>query len=171
MKKIIITIFLISMIAGITKYTYAQGTSFEDGKKAFNSQKYYQAIEIFSNLLKNNPKNKTMRYYLAQAYYKSKDYNKASNEFKLVYQLAPESLEGKYSKVALDQIQDLTQPTTWKKSINIKNNNAAQDNYLKEIALNGKYISWNLNSMPLKIYIDKNPKNLTNFDPILFVFI
>lgn len=164
MKKVFLLTIIITLFIMHPLSINAQNSNLDRGKKAFASQKYDQAIEIFSQIIESNSNDTTARYYLGQSYYKSKDYNKASKQFTLVYQAAPNSLEGQYSKVALDQIQDLKAPVSWKKTLNIQNKNAESDNYLKEISIKGKFIRWNLNSMPLRIYIEENPKNVLHFD-------
>lgn len=134
---------------------------FTMGKTAFAQKNYRQANIYFVQALTQDPNNANCRYFYAQTLTYLKNYEQARKEYGYVIQLAPSSVAADYSQQAimyLDQMYFSTKPKQ-----NSSDSVASSDNYLKKaLTSNGELVTWDLDKMPLKIYLD-NSYRVQNF--------
>lgn len=147
---------------------------FERGRKAFTRNDYTLAQQYFRRALRSNPGNATYRYYLAQSLVKTQMLDQAQVEYQRIIQSAPFSQEANYAKVALVQIKDYIDNTLnpkWR-SMNsnltigvteTKSRADVGDNYIDKVTEKGQVIRWQNVSMPLKIYLQTNPRKAKTF--------
>lgn len=176
MKKnlllIVIAIFLAS-----NNLVYAIGSSFdfENGQKAFLRKNYPLAIQYFRKALSTTPGNYTYRYHLANTLLVTKQFQQAQIEFQRIIQNAPYSQEAKYAKIGLVKIKDYIDNTLnpkWRSAnsnmdvgvTETKSKANVGENYIDKVTEKGNVFRWQSDSMPLKVYIDKNTKKLEYFN-------
>ena len=68
-----------------------------DAVSLYESQKYNEAIDLFSKVLSLNPSNATVYYYRAMSYDSLNEYQKAIDDYKLTLKYAPEMSIAYYS--------------------------------------------------------------------------
>ncbi|MEW5821466.1 MAG: matrixin family metalloprotease [Cyanobacteriota bacterium] len=176
--KTLLYLTIISILFIVFPVKIFANKDFYSGKSAFDSGNYSSALTYLLNAIKTSPNNVTIRYYLAQTYYKTNKYKEAESEFLKIYQTSPATTEGKYSKIALDQLRSIQNKSINNSSkANMLSNNISKVsesnsvstgniNYIKEAAFNGQIMRWQTSNMPLKVYIETNPKRIQNFNAV-----
>lgn len=170
--KLLISLFLLTLVclpvAAITD-------DFERGRTAFSQGDYNLAQQYFRRALRANPANATYRYYLAQSLVQTRMLDQAQVEYQRIIQSSPFSREAKYAKVALVQIKDYIDNTLsprWRSlnsnlSVGVtetKSRADVGDNYIDKVTEKGQVIRWQKESMPLKIYLETNPRKVQSFN-------
>lgn len=169
-KIILVVMLILTVPAGVFGVT----GDFERGKTAFSKRDYILAMQYFRRALHTTPSNTTYRYYLAQSLVQVHELEKAQKEYQRIIQTAPYSQEAKYAKIALVQIKDYINNTLYPKWRPIDSNldigvdetiskADVGDNYIDKVTEKGNVIRWQKASMPLKIYLESNPKKISSF--------
>ena len=154
MKKFFFTACLISLFI-------ANGVScandFASGRDAFNKKDYISANVYFIRALTSNPNDANCRYYYAQTLTYLKNYNQARKEYGYVMMLAPNTQLADYAKQSIAYLDKINKPQPDMKPI-------IADNYIKKaINAKGELVTWDVNKMPLKIYIDNSKRVATAY--------
>lgn len=133
---------------------------FSLGKSAFAQKDYKSANNYFVKALIKNPNDATCRYYYAQTLTFLGNLSQAQKEYGYVIQLAPNSLLSDYATQSLKYLQTQAAPLSQTATINKSDNLGSfikNDSYIsKALTTNGEIVTWDLNKMPLKIYIDNS---------------
>ena len=170
--KLLLSLLLLGTMHGSL---LAASDDFERGRKAYLAKNYTLARQYIRRALSSNPSNATYRYYLAQILVQTNQLDKAQTEYQRIIQTAPYSKEARYAKIALVQIRDYinnqlnpkwrpinsnldigTSETTSKADVG--------DNYIDKVTEKGQVMRWQKSSMPLKVYLETNPKKIKNFN-------
>ncbi len=126
---------------------------FELGKAAYARKDYNQANVYFVQALTQNPNDANCRYYYAQTLVYLKNYEQAAKEYGYVIQLAPNSVAADYAKQALCKFSSKPQQAAQQNKQSVGSN----DNYIKKaVTSEGELMVWDLDRMPLKIYVDNS---------------
>ena len=145
-KKIINTVLIIglSLFFGSMLWNNTSLCSpyyFSKGRALYNNRQYDSSIKFFERSLQANPKNSSARYFYALAL--SKATPTYSNQQSL-YMLANSKTKDKAQNYAKSQIFALKERLT----------EGMEDNYIYSAITNKDILRWNVESFPLKVYID-----------------
>lgn len=153
--------FLIALLLSLSLSSLVfSANNFSLGKAAFTQKDYKTANKYFVKALIKNPNDATCRYYYAQTLTFLGNLSQAEKEYGYVIQLAPNTLLSDYATQSLEYLH--SQSTQYSQQINQNGsdklaNFIKTDNYIsKALTVNGEIVTWDLNKMPLKIYIDNS---------------
>ena len=101
MKKLVFAAVLVFVALAAD----AQVPSFKEGLKQLVNENYSAAMNTFSAIAKNDPKNGTIYYYIGEVYYQSEDFVEAEKSYKKGLSINPQCAECKVGlgKLLLDQ--------------------------------------------------------------------
>lgn len=101
MKKLVFAAVLVFMALTAD----AQVPSFKEGLKQLVNENYSAAMNTFTAIAKNDPKNGTIYYYIGEVYYQSEDFVEAEKSYKKGLSINPQCAECKVGlgKLLLDQ--------------------------------------------------------------------
>ena len=176
--------FLGLLLCGLASLPAWAG-SYELGLQCYEKGDYQMAAQYLraavaeSGLQSQNP---NLRYYLADSYMKLNRLAEAQAEYQMVMSLAPDSQAARLSQTALLHLRGyLERPVgnAWRQTGGLpgQTNSAgakpdqytgpmeAGEDYLDEVLQNGRVIRWSLAHMPLKIYVERSPLGIRNFQP------
>lgn len=124
---------------------------FAKGKSLFDKGQYTSAAKYLNKALILKPDNTDFRYYFVKAISELKP---TYDVQKIMYKYAQSNKEDGAKILANEKLNE------WKRNINQNIGN----NYIDQAPTDSKIIRWNINSFPLKIYIDYNsPENLPEY--------
>jgi tetratricopeptide (TPR) repeat protein len=157
--------------------------SYELGLQQYEQGNYVMALQYLRSAISESnsqSQNPNIRYYLADTYLKLNRLAEAQAEYQTVMSLAPDSQAAKLSKVALTHLRAyINEAPSDRSKGTVPNLSGAGSNgpdqymgpidngedYLDEVLANGRVVRWSLAKMPLKIYVERSPMGIRNFQP------
>lgn len=151
---------------------------FEVGLKAYHRGDYELAIRYLRQATLETRHNPYAHYYLADALVKAGRYAEAQVVYQHVLAVAPYSQAARFSRVGLARLRQLEADRHKLRVASANHSSSTQqgpdklegfrtrgEDYLDEITDNGRFIRWSVNKMPLKLYVEKSPVGVRNFQP------
>lgn len=151
---------------------------YEMGLKTYQSGMYSAAVTYFRQAVQEDSTNPNKHYYLADSLSRSGQYAEAHREYQAIMAMAPNSQAARLSAKALVKLRRVFEPAGRLPSDNntsISRNSVSRDylagfsavgdDYLESVTSSGNYIRWSLTKMPLRIYVDQSPQDLSHFEP------
>jgi len=83
---------------------YAASPDYTSGVTAYGAKNFREAIRLFGNVVRAEPRNITAVYYLANSYYSLGQQTAALNYFKWLAQNYPQTNEGRSAQTILDRL-------------------------------------------------------------------
>ncbi|HEY9687592.1 MAG TPA: tetratricopeptide repeat protein [Coleofasciculaceae cyanobacterium] len=151
--------------------------SYEIGLKLYELGDYPLAARYFREAANQHEGNPNIHYYLADSYVKMNRLAEAQAEYQRVLALAPDTQAARLSRVGLSRLRsylEVPETTRWHKNGESGPGEAidkytgggiGKEDYLNDITENGKIVRWALSKMPLKLYVEKAPHGIRNFQP------
>ncbi|MBX2861279.1 MAG: tetratricopeptide repeat protein [Vampirovibrio sp.] len=165
-------------IGGFQSVMPSWAGQYEMGIRAYQQGDYDLAIRYFRQAVDKNWENPNIRYYLADAMMRNRRFNEAQHEYQTVLAMAPDSMAGRLSRLALAKLPSFAHAakrSNWMASGSRKSSSGSTDrldgfrvtgeDYLSEVSDAGKYVRWSVNKGPIKLYVDHHPEGLRNFQP------
>lgn len=153
----------------------AQAGPYEMGLRLYEAGQYQQAASYFQRATMQDKQNPNAHYYLADSYLKLNKLPEAQAEYQKILALAPDSQAARLSRLGLSRLRaylDGNITRDWEQTgfHGIQKEDRfkgpfGEDNYLKQITPGGKVTRWSLPAMPLKVWIEKSPPGIRNFQP------
>jgi tetratricopeptide (TPR) repeat protein len=151
--------------------------SYEIGLKLYELGDYSLAARYFREAANRHEGNPNIHYYLADSYLKMNRLAEAQAEYQRVLALAPDTQAARLSRIGLSRLRsylEVPETTRWHKHgengpgevvDKYTGGGIGQEDYLDDVTENGKFVRWALTKMPLKLYIEKAPQGIRNFQP------
>ncbi|OGI19645.1 MAG: hypothetical protein A2255_08700 [Candidatus Melainabacteria bacterium RIFOXYA2_FULL_32_9] len=160
MKNKLIILLLALIISANSAFA---ANYYESGKNFYKNKNYVQANLSFKKALSSDPYNADYRYYYAQTLVYLLRLDEAQKEYEKIIELAPLSSAAKLSVIAIANIQkyyagnDIEDESESKPSID-----GIGENYIDNALDGGLIVRWNLEKMPLKLYLG-NYKDVSGY--------
>lgn len=162
------------MLCGFGPNAFAD--TYELGLKMYAQGDYAMAARYFREATSRRTDDPNIRYYLADSYLKLNRLSEAQVEYQKILALAPGSQAARLSQIGLSHLQDYLNNGSSERWSKVGGSGPAgaedryqgsfgKDNYLDDITENGRIIRWSLAKMPLKLYIERSPQGIRNFQP------
>ncbi len=151
--------------------------NFELGIKAYRQGDYDLAVRYLRHATYEDQNNPNVHYYLADSLVKASRYEEAQIVYQRILSLAPYSQAARFSRVGLSQlrlleaekhklrVESATRSVNAKRPDKIDGLRTDGDDYLDEVTDNGRLIRWSVTKLPLKLYIERSPVGVRNFQP------
>lgn len=171
----IITAIVLSLSAPLSTNAYTLG-DYEQGLRWYQKQDYEMAAIFFRKAIQTNPNNANIYYYLGDTYVRMNRLLDAERAYQQVLTVAPHSQAARLSTMALSNLRSYRQQkinwgTSGRTSASkepggfLSGYSPSDDDYLEDIVETGAYVRWDLSTMPLKIHVERSPRNVSNFKP------
>lgn len=167
----ILTLTSLSILLPLSTSVFAG--NFESGFAAYREKDYSMAIPLLRQAVNDNPNNPNIRYYLADALLKNNRLGEAQAEYNQIIALAPGTQSARLAQEALANMKAFAFNTNHGLQVSsgglaertadkLLGVTAGDDTYIDDVSNSGKYVRWSL-LKPIKIYIEKAPKNISHF--------
>lgn len=155
----------------------AMAGSYELGLRMYEQGNYEMASRYFREAATQNGGNPNIHYYLADSYVKMNRLPEAQAEYQRILAMAPDTQAARLSRIGLSRLHSYLQRPEyggWHKAGETGPGEAidkytgggiGEDDYVDDVTENGKIVRWSLSKMPLKIFIEKAPQGIRNFQP------
>lgn len=151
--------------------------AYELGLRMYEQGNYEMAVRHFRQAAWENAGNPNAHYYLADSYLKLNRLADAQAEYQKILALAPDSQAARLSRIGLVRLRgylENQEGDRWRKTGGTGRGEAPDqylgppaqgEDYLEEVTENGKNVRWSLSKMPLKIWVERSPQGIRNFQP------
>ncbi len=153
----------------------AHAGPYEMGLRLYEAGDYKQAASYFQRATLQDKQNPNAHYYLADSYLKLNKLPEAQAEYQKILALAPDSQAARLSRIGLSKLRSYLDGNInreWEQTgfHGIQKEDRfkgpfGEDNYLRQVTPGGKITRWALPTMPLKVWVEKSPPGIRNFQP------
>lgn len=175
------TLWLLSCLWLLAAPPAAVADSYEMGLQLYEKGDYAAASQYLRRAVYGNGKeseNPNIRYYLADTYLKLGRLAEAQAEYQAVMAMAPNSQAARMARVVLARLREtLEKPVSsrWGALSGEEDPASGVDrytgpvelgnDYLDDVLQGGRVLRWSLSKMPLKVYVERSPVGIRNFQP------
>jgi predicted Zn-dependent protease/Flp pilus assembly protein TadD len=144
----------------------ANDAAFQQGVNAYQAQDYATAARWFEQAVNQSPADLRCRYFWADSLVRAGQPNAAKAQYRFIVQRSPRQTPER--TMAEQALKKLNAPARLAGQQPLNAGSGAQtaaNDYYDRVAEGGVYARWDLNKMPLKVYIAPPPAGLRHFQP------
>ena len=148
---------------------------YEMGLRLYEQGNYELAAPYFQKATAQDNTNPNAHYYLADTFLRMNKLAEAQAEYQKILALAPDSQAARMSRVGLSHLRGYLNGkahTEWQlssvagsKGEDRFSGGYGKDDYYEAVTPSSKVTRWAITEMPLKIYIERSPEGIRNFQP------